>query len=872
MSPRSAAETNARPYNCEALEERLALTVQALSDLPELIQFSGLEDTTPLQTFTGVSDPSQHIDYVRDNYSFDGTGQTVAVIDSGIAWDHYALGGGLGKDFRVVGGWDFAENDANPYDDGPAGFHGTHVAGIVGSSDSNNEGVASGVDLVGLRVFDDMGGGKLEWVEQALRWVHEHRNDFEHPITTVNLSIGVDWNADTIPGWATLEDEFAQLKKDGIFISVAAGNSFAKYLSEGLSYPAASSHVVPVSSHGSSGNLSDFSQRNDRVLVAPGENINSTIPAHIYGQSGPSNKFMATSGTSMAAPYVAGASTLLREAFELAGTKGISQELIYQHFQETADEVYDTVTRSWYSRLNLAEAIDAALEDGHGDSQSRATQLGKISKLGSFDGILAKHNDVDYFRFAADESGQVTLTLDDSHDLSAVLNVVGQNVIRNGNQISFDVTAGQEYFVRLHGGSGQGSYDVEVQFESSMAGLTDLGIVRSNQFENLSGQGESFYKVTAARNAILTIEALFGGSSGNLSFEVYNDNEQLVASSSANSQGARSDFQASAGQSFIIKVIGNSDSFDLKLTNLVRTVGTRVIVGGTGQADTYSYASQTHHQIQVNGTDYEFDKSDFDKVRINGGTGNDTVELVGSTQKETLSGGNGRVVFYGSQTDVIANSFESIRVHGNGGDDLAVINDSKSADFFRGSQTVSELTGGGYYLAANDFDRVTIISSRGGNDRAELTGSSGDDFLHIHQGGTSLGGAGFQNYVIGFESVRADGQAGHDNVIARGTSASETLTIDASGLTYQNEQGRQAFENFTDVVVKSGGGNDQAMIAGLRSGDQLTRNLNDVQGSIFGQDLLIENYKDVDWSAEVGQSPDVTLSAIEEIFDDYSNE
>ena len=58
------------------------------------------------------------------------------MIDSGIAWDHVALSGGLGTGYRVVGGWDFAENDADPYDDGPSGFHGTHVAGIIGSSNS----------------------------------------------------------------------------------------------------------------------------------------------------------------------------------------------------------------------------------------------------------------------------------------------------------------------------------------------------------------------------------------------------------------------------------------------------------------------------------------------------------------------------------------------------------------------------------------------------------------------------------------------------------------------------------------------------------------------------------------------------------------
>ena len=153
-----------------------------------------------------------------------GGRQTVAIIDSGIAYDHVALGGGLGKAYRVVGGWDFAENDANPYDDGPAGFHGTHVAGIVGAQDCA---------LRGRRVRRSIWSpcassttratGQFTWVESALRWVHQHRNAFENPITTVNLSLGTDWNASTLPNWATFEDELKQLAADGIFISRRGG-------------------------------------------------------------------------------------------------------------------------------------------------------------------------------------------------------------------------------------------------------------------------------------------------------------------------------------------------------------------------------------------------------------------------------------------------------------------------------------------------------------------------------------------------------------------------------------------------------------------------------------------------------------------------
>ena len=224
-----------------------------------------LSNTSPNSPQLSDVHSTTGVSHVRNAYGLSGAGQTVAVIDSGIAWDHYALGRGFGEDYRVVGGWDFTEeNDANPYDDGPSGFHGTHVAGIIGSSDAKNSGVAPGVDLVALRVFNDQGAGYFSWVEKALQWVHTNRNSFENPITVVNLSLGTDWNATSVPNWTTIEDEFAQLKADGIFIAVAAGNSFASYNSPGLSYPASSPYVVPVSSVTNSGVFSTFSQRHSR--------------------------------------------------------------------------------------------------------------------------------------------------------------------------------------------------------------------------------------------------------------------------------------------------------------------------------------------------------------------------------------------------------------------------------------------------------------------------------------------------------------------------------------------------------------------------------------------------------------------------------
>lgn len=400
---------------------------------------------------------------VRNDYGFTGAGQTVAVIDSGIAWNHSALGNGFGSSYRVVGGWDFTESDANPYDDGPEGSHGTHVAGIIGAdtTGTNNDGVAPGVDLVGLRVFDDSGAGYFSWVESALQWVHQNRNAFENPITAVNLSLGAAWNASSIPSWAMLEDEFAQLKADGIFIAVSAGNSFTSYNQSGLSYPAASPHVVPVMSVMDNGQLSYFSQRHTRAIAAPGQYIVSTVPDYAGNNNGLNDDWASFSGTSMAAPYIAGASVLLREAMQFVGYANITQDTIYSHMMNTATSFYDAATGQSFKRINLTNAFNALMPaDEYGSTSGTAHNLGTLGGKTQFIGGIEKLSDADYFQFTAAATGTATFQIATSHSMVAAWS--GAGGAASGNTYSFQIVAGQSYTVGLSTSGGVGWYGVTV--------------------------------------------------------------------------------------------------------------------------------------------------------------------------------------------------------------------------------------------------------------------------------------------------------------------------------------------------------------------------------------------------------------------------
>ena len=500
----------------------------------------------------------------RNDYGFFGYGQTVAVIDSGIAWDHPNLGNGFGADFRVVGGWDFTdENDANPYDDGPSGSHGTHVAGIVGAT-ANAQGdveVAPGVDLVGLRVFNDQGAGYFSWVEKALKWVHTNRNTFENPITAVNLSLGTSWNAATVPSWAMLEEEFAQLKADGIFIAVSAGNSFATYNAQGLSYPAASSSVVPVMSVDDNGSLSYFSQRHARAIAAPGRSIHSTVPDYVGNQNGRTDDWANYSGTSMAAPYVAGASVLVREAMQFVGYTNITEDTIYNHMLSTADEFFDAATSQVYKRLNVAAALDALVpDDDFGSTAAAAHDLGTIGSMGTeVGGLIGKRDDVDYFRFTAAATGTVTFTAETTNNLDTVWTGDGTVSGEYGNTYTLAVIAGQSYTVGLSTSDGIGYFDLTVSAESVFT-FVDWGTVTQTRVDHVANSGETWYRVQASQTGYFSAEAFFDAAGGNVELAWFDANLQPLSTGSTTSDGQRVDRLVDAGEQLYLRVTGANRS------------------------------------------------------------------------------------------------------------------------------------------------------------------------------------------------------------------------------------------------------------------------------------------------------------------------
>ena len=761
-----------RASKFETLEPRLAMSANALTEVALGAAVITIPGTDQVVTM-GDDAQFQQVANIRQQYGFTGSGQTVAVIDTGIAWDHVALGGGFGAGHKVVGGWDFAENDANPYDDGPFGFHGTHVAGIVGNTDATRYGVASGVDLVALRVFNDNGVSDFKWVEQALQWVHQHKGDFANPITTINLSVGTRTNLNSLPALATLEDEFAQLEADGIFISVAAGNAFKSYNAKGLTYPAISPNIVAVASHDANGSLSDFSQRADQVLVAPGRGIISTVPNHIYAGM-QTNGFMTGTGTSMASPYVAGASALLREAMTFMGYQNINQDSLYSRFRETADRLYDSATSSFYSRINVGAAIDAIVRDDHSDSAASPTQLGSLSNQITLRGTIGKVTDVDQFAFTAAASGTVTLTLSSTHDLSSVLGVNGVTHQFAGRQVTFSVQAGQKYVLSLGTSDSIGHYDAALQLSKSVA-ATQWGTVGQRVIENLSVQGEQWYQLNAGRAGVLTIEGLH--TAGVSKLELYNDKMQLVATASTTGNNLRLDHAVQQGESFFVRVVGTSNQLDVRVTNLVSLNGGLLNIDGTAQADSVRLSVGDSVDLTVNDVTYQYGAASVSRIDVAAKGGDDQIHVAGSQADDWFRMDVGRLRMTNSQLTIDAQNFEHMTAVGRGGVDLAIAIDSNGNDVLTNADGWVRLKGEGFDHLFGEFERTRVVS-RIGNDQAFLNDSKGDDILEVRNGLAVLRSNGRVIVTDRFEQVTAiAAQGGSDHAMISDTMGDDRVVL-----------------------------------------------------------------------------------------------
>lgn len=227
-----------------------------------------------------------------------GAGVTVAVIDTGVAcFDHGPFSKGTDlHGTRCVKGHDFVNNREEAADDHG---HGTHVAGTVAQTTNNGKGVAGlahCANLMPIKVLSKAGWGTVADVASGIRFAADHGAQ------VINMSLGGRIKS------KILEDAVNHAIAKGVVVVAAAGNS-----RKSVEWPAAYPGVVAVSATDSKDALAWFSSRGPELAIAaPGVDVlQQTVCNGGHDKCEVFGKF---SGTSMAAPHVAGAAALIVSA------------------------------------------------------------------------------------------------------------------------------------------------------------------------------------------------------------------------------------------------------------------------------------------------------------------------------------------------------------------------------------------------------------------------------------------------------------------------------------------------------------------------------------------------------------------------------
>ena len=314
------------------------------ADLPELhsAQMSAQTDSRSRRTI-GV--PDAHELFTRGD-----PGVTVAILDTGVDLNHPELAEAVlpGYDFvDIIDGAGQFVGDFLGFDDDPEDEvgHGTHVAGIIAAKgDRVPVGVVPHCKILPVRVLGAMkkgnkrvGSGLIDNINTGIKWAIDRGAD------VINMSLGVNRTGGGLPHQEVVD--YAKLK--GVTLVAASGNDGQ----EESYYPGALPYVITVGAIDEGDRIAPFSTYGKQVdLVAPGTDIYSTYLNDDYAFS---------TGTSHAAPFVAGAAALLKAyAFKKGGVKLRDRQIKYL-LQQTADKVDRRFKhrKAGFGKLNLVDAL-----------------------------------------------------------------------------------------------------------------------------------------------------------------------------------------------------------------------------------------------------------------------------------------------------------------------------------------------------------------------------------------------------------------------------------------------------------------------------------------------------------------------------------
>jgi subtilisin family serine protease len=249
----------------------------------------------------------------------------IAVLDTGIDTAHQDLAD------KLIDGYNAFDETSNVTDEHG---HGTHVAGITGALTNNMTGIA-GVSwynpIMPVKVLNENGEGSLFEIASGIHWATDHG------AKVINLSLGDSESS------SMLHDAIKYAYEHDVVLIAAAGNDNVGQ----PMFPAAYPEVFSVSAVDEMREKAVFSNYGEHIdVAAPGEHIPSTFP---------DNNYVFMSGTSMAAPHVAGLAGLIRSI-----RPELNNEEVMELMRQTAEDIGPAGQDQFfgYGEINVSASLD----------------------------------------------------------------------------------------------------------------------------------------------------------------------------------------------------------------------------------------------------------------------------------------------------------------------------------------------------------------------------------------------------------------------------------------------------------------------------------------------------------------------------------
>lgn len=331
-----------------------------------------------------------------------GEGVVVAVIDTGVDYNHEDLQDNIWTNSAEVSGQKGTDDDNNGYVDDVHGInlidpnetpmddhgHGTHVAGIIAMENNNVGGVGIAYKSKIMPIKAGGSDGTLYSSDIAKAIVYAYKNGAD----VINMSFGSSAHSALIEN--ALQDAF------GSCVLVAAGNESTPTADCPLGgrnmYPASYSYVIGVMAYDEANSFASFSNWDykpnanaEYEVVAPGVSVYSTLP---------NGRYASWNGTSMAAPMVSAEAAILRSSLKDKSTYS-SRYIMGQLVGATEDKITyynEGIKKTYnYSKLSLTDSLTNKPKPNLNVYEVYAFDSEDISKANNGDGIIQPGETID---------------------------------------------------------------------------------------------------------------------------------------------------------------------------------------------------------------------------------------------------------------------------------------------------------------------------------------------------------------------------------------------------------------------------------------------------------------------------------------------